>query len=124
MILGIGVDLCAISRMQGHVGEGRFLQRYCTGQEAEYILGRGPNAAQSLASCFAAKEAFAKALGSGVDGFSLSEVEVVHDEVGAPSYVLHGRALEAAHRLGVKRMWLSLSHEGDMAAAFAVLEGD
>ena len=123
MILGIGVDLCAISRMQGHVGEGRFLERYCTGQEAEYILGRGPNAAQSLASCFAAKEAFAKALGSGVDGFSLSEVEVVHDAAGAPSYRLHGKALAAADHKGVRNAWLSLSHEGDMAVAVAVLEG-
>lgn len=115
-VLGIGVDLCAISRMEGRVGDQRFLSRCLTPAEQQYVRGRGLMASASLAAIWAAKEAAGKALGVGI-AFPLTDVEIVHAEGGAPGYALHGQAL-ALSRGG--RMLLSLSHEGDMAAAFCL----
>ncbi len=124
MIIGLGLDLCGIDRMRQHVENGRFLERFFTTDERAYILSRGKTAADSLAACFAAKEAMAKALGCGLSGVSLNEIEVLHDDAGAPYYRLLGRALDVANGKGVRHAHLSISHEGDIAAAVALLEGE
>ena len=123
MIIGIGVDLCQVSRMEELLKDDRFLQRYFSPEEQQHIRARAAGAAASAAACFAAKEAFVKALGSGFSGIAPSDVCVVHDEAGAPGYLLRGEALLRAQKRGVVHMHLSLSHERDMAVAFAVLEG-
>ena len=123
MIIGIGTDLCQISRMERLLKDDRFLQRYFTTEEQQHIRGRAAGAAASAAACFAAKEAFVKALGSGFSGIAPKEVSVVHDAAGAPGYLLRGEALARAQARGVVRTDLSLSHERDLAVAFAVLEG-
>lgn len=124
MIIGLGLDLCGITRMRPHVEDGRFMERFFTVDERAYILSRGKAAADSLAACFAAKEAMAKALGCGINGLSLDEIEVLHYENGAPYYRLSGRAMALAQQKGVSRMHLSITHEGEMAAAVALLEGN
>lgn len=124
MIIGLGLDLCGIARMRPHIEDGRFLTRFFTGDERAYILSRGKASAASLAACFAAKEAMAKALGCGIDGISLDEIEVLHRDNGAPYYQLTGRALALAQQKGVRHTHLSISHEGDIASAVAVLEGE
>ncbi len=115
-VLGIGLDLCAISRMERLLGDQRFLTRCFTAAEQAYLQGRGLMASASMAAMWAAKEAAGKALGTGI-AFPMTDVEVLHDESGAPTYALHGEAL-ARSRGG--RLLLSISHEGDMAAAVCI----
>ena len=118
MILGVGIDLCEVGRMEKLVEDGRFMKRYFTEAENEYVLGRGRKAAETMAGIFAAKEAFAKAMGTGIT-FELKEAEVVHDERGCPGYRLSGRAAEVA---AGSRFGLSSSHDGGVAGAVCIRE--
>lgn len=123
MILGIGLDLCDIPRIEALLENPRFLERYFDERERAYILGRGAGKAASAAACFAAKEAFSKALGTGFDGMTPRDVVVLHADSGAPRYELLGLAAERARALGVGTAHLSLSHDGGIAAAVCILEG-
>jgi len=118
MRTGIGFDLCEVARMEKLQGDDRFLARYFSGEEIAYIRGKNRNAAQTLAGIYAAKEAFAKALGTGIT-FDLKEVSVVHGETGQPAYRLSGKAAELA---GGDRFLLSISHDGGMAGAVCIRE--
>jgi len=126
MIVGIGIDLVEIARLEGVLarrGE-RFRSRVFTDGEISYCE-RGARAAKfaSYAARFAAKEAVMKALGTGwSDGVGWKDVEVVCGLSGAPSIQLHGRALERMREIGASRVHVSLSHSGDLAVAQAVLE--
>jgi holo-[acyl-carrier protein] synthase len=124
MIVGTGIDLTEIERIrsaQMRYGE-RFLARIYTPTEQAYCL-RKRNAAESLAARFAAKEAAAKALGTGIShGVSWLEIEVVREPSGRPTLAFHGRALEFARRLRVERASLSLTHTESLAMASVVLE--
>lgn len=122
--LHTGVDLIEIARVKEAVARhgDRFLSRVFTPQELAYC-GERP---ESLAARFAAKEAIAKALGSGVwrDGINWTDLEVSRDlESGAPGVLLHGPAQERADRLGLRRWSLSLSHDRERAIAFVVATG-
>ena len=119
MCKGIGLDLCEIGRMEKLLQDGRFLERYFTPGEIAYIRSRGKSAAATLAGLFAAREALGKALGGGLD-FEMKEAEVCHTEAGAPYFRLSGRLKE---RVGDSRLFLSVSHDGGMAAAVCLLEG-
>ncbi len=123
MIRGLGLDLCAIARMERLLQSDAFLKRYFAMEEAQYIRGQGAMAAASLAGCFAAKEAFVKALGEGFREIPLSDIVVSHTEKGAPFYAVRGLAKEALGQRDVKASHLSISHEGELAAAVCVLEG-
>ncbi|MDI9521402.1 MAG: holo-ACP synthase [Bacillota bacterium] len=123
MIIGVGTDLCRISRMDDLLNDGAFLKRYYDEEEQAYILSRGKMAAASMASHFAAKEAFSKAVGTGFYGIKPRDIGIRHRENGAPYYVLNDTAKMIAEQAGVKHAHLSLSHEGGLAVAFAVLEG-
>jgi holo-[acyl-carrier protein] synthase len=124
MIVGSGIDLAEIGRIQkswDRYGE-RFLARVYTPAERAYCL-RKRNAAESLAARFAAKEAGAKALGTGIShGVNWLEIEVVREPSGRPTLKFHGRAAEFAARLGAVRAALSITHTTDLAMASVVLE--
>ena len=120
MCKGFGMDLCEIARMEKQLRDDRFLARFFTPGEIEYVRSRGAGAAATLAGLFAAREALGKALGGGID-FELKEAEVCHTESGAPYFRLSGRLKE---RVGKGRLFLSISHDGGMAAAVCLLEGD
>ena len=124
MIVGTGIDLVEIERIEKTVdryGE-RFLDRVYTSAEQAYCM-RKRRSAESLAARFAAKEAGAKALGTGISfGVSWLEIEVVRESRGRPALLFHGRAAEIAGRLGVMRAALSITHTGDVAMASVVLE--
>jgi holo-[acyl-carrier protein] synthase len=124
MILGVGTDLCEIARMERLQRDDAFLARYFDAREREYIHSRGAFSAASMAACFAAKEAFAKALGAGFYGVPPKEIAVLHGDNGAPYLELTGQALRAAGGAGVTRSHVSLTHEGGYALAFVVLEGE
>ncbi len=123
MIIGVGTDLCQISRMSDLLNDLAFLKRYYDEEEQAYILSRGLMAAASMASHFAAKEAFSKAIGTGFYGIKPQDVGVRHRENGAPYFVLRDSAKDAAGKAGLKTAHLSVSHEGGLAVAFVVLEG-
>ena len=123
-IIGIGTDLCAVSRMERAIQKQHFYERGFFDGERAYLDAKENARAQSAAAMFAAKEAVAKALGTGfIRGVMPSTIEVTHDAAGRPGVRLHGDALARLEALGGKAVHLSLSHEGDMALAFAVVEG-
>jgi len=124
MIVGSGIDLVEIHRIHQSVERygTRFLNRVYTAAEQQYCL-RKRNAAESLAARFAAKEAGAKALGTGMSrGVTWLEIEVVREPGGRPVLRFHGRAAEMAQRLKAQRAALSITHTRDMAMASVVLE--
>lgn len=123
MILGIGADLCQVSRMQALLKDSAFLMRYFDPEEQTYITGRGAFAAESMAGHFAAKEAFAKALGRGFDGLRPEDIGIRHHANGAPYYAPSSSAMDALKQAGVSACHLSISHDGGQALAFAVMEG-
>ncbi len=124
MILGLGLDLVSIPRFQRFLerwGE-RGLRRVFTPAELDYCASL-PVPAASFAARFAAKEAFLKALGTGLSGHRWTDVEVVRADSGQPSLRLHGGATAAARRRGVIACHLSLTHTVELAGAVVVLEG-
>jgi len=125
MIYGIGTDIVEVSRIERECRRlgADFLRRVFTPEEIGYCEGKRRRF-ESYAARFAAKEAFLKALGTGGrDGISWLEMEVVVDGRGRPELVLRGRARELLDEHGVTRVFVSLSHSGELAAAVAVLEG-
>lgn len=120
MICGIGVDICQVSRLESFPLEGRFARRFFSREELAYLESKGSARAQSMAGLYAAKEAFSKVLGSGVRGFELKEVEVIHTPEGRPCYRISGKALEAMKQRGIEEVLLSISHDAGVAAAFAL----
>jgi holo-[acyl-carrier protein] synthase len=124
MIVGTGIDLAEIERIQHSLDRfgARFLDRVYTAAEQAYCL-RKRKSAESLAARFAAKEAGAKALGTGMSyGVTWLEIEVVREMTGRPTIRFHGRAAEMAERLGARRASLSITHTGNLALASVVLE--
>lgn len=124
MIVGSGIDLVEIGRIQQSVeryGQ-RFLDRVYTAAEQAYCL-RKRKSAESLAARFAAKEAGAKALGTGISqGVNWLEIEVIRELGGRPSLRFHGRAAEIAKRMEVAHTALSITHTADLSMASVVLE--
>jgi holo-[acyl-carrier protein] synthase len=101
----------------------RFLKRIFTPAEIERCQKRA-RPAQCLALRFAAKEAFAKALGLGMrKGLRWRDIEVVHDNFGKPDLLLHNQAQRLLEDVEASRTWLSLSDERESALAVVVLEG-
>lgn len=125
MILGTGTDLMEIARVGDSIARfgDRFLQRVFTPAEVEYCNRKGRNAPESFAARFCAKEAAAKALGTGIaQGVGWREIEVRRSPGQRPELYFTGRAAEWAAKLGVHRSHLSLSHSRDLAIATVLLE--
>jgi len=124
MIVGSGIDLTEIARIQRSLDRygQRFLDRVYTPAEQAYCL-RKRKAAESFAARFAAKEAGAKALGTGIThGVNWLEIEVAREPGGRPTLKFYGRAAEFAARLGASRAALSITHTSELAMASVVLE--
>ena len=125
MIIGSGIDLVEIRRIQQsfeRYGQ-RFLDRVYTAAEQAYCMRKRKKAAESLAARFAAKEAGAKALGTGISrGVNWLEIEVGREPGGRPTLRFHGRAAEIAEQMGVARMALSITHTAELAMASVLLE--
>lgn len=124
MILGIGIDVVHVYRMRRWEKVSGLFQRFFNEQELAAALAKGEGGILSLAARFAAKEAFGKALGTGLHGLALREISVLNDPHGKPHIHLYGKALAAVERFGGKRVFVSLSHERDNALAVVVIEGD
>ena len=127
MIAGIGLDLCEIERMKKAIERVHFVDRVFTAAEAERIRAASDiRRGEIAAGLFAAKEAVSKALGTGLAGIGLADIEITPDAAGCPRCALSGRALDRARALcgGRFTVWVSITHEGGMAAATAILEGE
>lgn len=120
MIGGIGTDLVENRRIESWLGQPRLLGKYFTDRELADVEQSGHPAA-SLAARFAAKEAFGKALGTGLRGLSLRDIETRRGPDGQPSLHLAGTARQALEARGA-RVHLTLSHEREYSLAFVVLE--
>lgn len=119
MILGIGNDIIKVARIQSSIEryQERFLNRVFTPSEQEYCLGRKESALH-FAGRFAAKEAAAKALGTGFsDGITWLDIEVSNDEKGKPHLILSPKLLSQFEN---PRLSISISHCDEYATAFAV----
>ena len=122
MIAGIGLDMVQVERMKKWRSNRGLLERYFSPDEISAVLSRGNGAASSLAARFAAKEAFGKALGTGLEGIILRDISVKNRHNGQPELVVSGTALAAMERKGASIIHLSLSHEQNNAIAMVVLE--
>lgn len=125
VIIGTGIDIAEIGRFERFVKEDNqpLFRRLFTPAELEYCFARRL-ASQHFALRFAAKEAFLKALGTGLrDGISWLDMEVRNDELGKPFLEVSGRAAEQFAAAGGGRSHLSLSHDAGCAVAMVILEG-
>lgn len=124
MVLGIGVDTITIERIAKSLEKENFLHKIFSVQERElFALHTGKRKAELAAGCFAGKEAFLKAVGTGLGGFSLAEISVLRKKSGQPYYQFTGKAKEYCEENEVKVL-LSLTHEGGVVTAFAILENE
>jgi holo-[acyl-carrier protein] synthase len=122
MIVGIGVDVVHVRRLEHWKTMPGLLSRFFHPDELSTALSRGSGSSLSLAARFAAKEALGKALGTGLAGIVLKDIMVVNRHNGRPEMVLFGTALAALARSGADRIHLSMTHERDNAIAMVVLE--
>ena len=122
MISGIGVDIVHVRRMGRWRQTSGLLERFFHPDEISEVLSRGSGIELSLAARFAAKEAFGKALGTGLAGIVLKDIMVVNRHNGRPEILVQGTARAALEKSGANRVHLSLTHEKDNAVAMVVLE--
>jgi holo-[acyl-carrier protein] synthase len=123
MNLAVGTDIVEIERVARAIRRWpRFCRRIFTGRELACCYAKS-NAVSSLAARFAAKEAVAKALGTGFRGFSWCEVEILDNQQGQPEVVLSGRAYRLAREQGFSQWTVSLSHSRSHAVAVVVVLG-
>jgi holo-[acyl-carrier protein] synthase len=125
MIVGIGVDIIDISRIENSLSthRERFRNRVFTDGEIAYCE-QYSQPGERYAARFAAKEAARKAIGAAtpVQALSWRDVEIISSIEGAPQLRFHGRAAELIEMIGVTRSHLSLSHADRQAIAFVILE--
>ncbi len=130
MIYGIGVDLvkvCRINHFFEQKKEEKFARKILNDREyAFFVSVLEKNKLKSvlfLAKAFAAKEAVAKALGTGFrQGVFFKDIEIIKNSVNKPSIVLYGNALQLSEKKQIKMIHISLSDEQDCVIAFVIME--
>ena len=122
MILGTGVDTVSLSRFESKLTETpRLKDRLFL--DIETVNDGAEASIQTLAGRFAAKEAVIKALG-GEPGIEWHGIEVGKESSGKPVIWLHGETAKLALQAGVRKLHVSISHDGDVAIAFVIAEGE
>jgi holo-[acyl-carrier protein] synthase len=122
MIVGFGIDAVFIPRLEKWAGNPKLLERFFHPDEIQACRERGKGMLHSLAVRFAAKEAFGKALGTGLAGFGLKDIAVTGRTGKAPVLELFGNAFAMMRERGAVKAHVSLTHEGDTAFAAVILE--
>lgn len=118
MKFSTGIDLLEIKRMEQSLRHPRFYTRVFS--DAERTMFEQKKAKpQTIAANFCAKEAFSKALGTGIRGFALTDISVLRDSLGAPYFEFDGRAKEIVKQRNLT-FSVSLTHTEEYAAAFVV----
>lgn len=124
MILGMGIDMVEICRIRKWMSAPGLIERYFSASEILWCTRRGKDAALSLAARFAAKEALGKALGTGLKGLKLKDIQVDNDENGKPVILITGTAYELVRGMGGRTVHISLTHEREHAVALVIIEGE
>lgn len=124
-VVGVGIDALEITRMRSALERTPSLaaRLFTEAERATCTSECGDLKVGGLAARFAAKEAVAKALGTGFRGFGFRDIEVRSDPLGKPEVVLHQGAAARAERIGVERVHVSLTTSTELALAQAVAEG-
>lgn len=117
MVKGVGTDIVEIERIKN--ARKSFFKSVYTDREMSKLHGNRYN---SLAGMFAAKEAVAKALGTGFMGFVPRDIEIVQDEMGKPFCFLNNGAQKRLDEIGATKVFISISHSKENAVALAVIE--
>ena len=123
MIIGIGTDIIEIERVKRAISNKHFIERVYTIKEQNYCESRGRQAAASYAARFAGKEAFFKAIGTGIN-CSLTDIEIINDNLGCPHVFLKGRAAELFSKINANNIHISLSHSKCYATATCIIENN
>ena len=118
-IIGIGVDIVDISRIEKAAASKRFLSRCFSENELKEFENKSIT---FLAGRFAGKEAVSKTFGTGIRGFGMNEIEILDEESGRPVVYLYKNAKKTAESLGINSIHISISHDNGAAVAFAVAE--
>ena len=122
MIYGIGTDIVKVDRIKKWLLDGKMVQRFFNPAEMNSCASLQVSA-EHYAARFAAKEAFGKAVGTGLAGFSLQDVFVKNDESGKPELVLQNKSAELLKKkCGNAKIHISLSHEKEYALAYLIIE--
>ncbi|NLN40848.1 MAG: holo-ACP synthase [Clostridiales bacterium] len=120
MVLGIGIDIIEIHRVEKVMQKPKFVDRIYTSGEQKYLQTRNNNPS-TAAGYFAAKEATAKALGTGFGKVKWTEIEVIREKNGRPGIKLHGNAKIAMENMGGSKILVSISHSRDNAIAQVII---
>lgn len=122
MILGLGIDIVDSSRITGWDKNPGLIARFFAEDEISEAKKRGKGYLFSLAARFAAKEAFGKALGTGLKDIRLKDIKVLNDSSGKPEMKIENTALKAFKITGANKIHLSLTHEKSNAVAVVIIE--
>lgn len=127
MIYGIGTDIAEIARVEKVYAKhgSHFIENLLTPEEIKILEARNGKG-EFIAGRWAAKEAFAKALGTGIGkDCSFADIEILPDENCRPVIAnLYGQAAITVKNRGISRIHVSISHEKEYAVAFVVMEAD
>lgn len=123
MELFVGTDIVEVDRIKKALdANSKFLERLFTRKEIEYLTSKKMKLPH-IAGFFSAKESVSKVLGTGISGFSWKDIEIRHDEKGAPAVILKGKAKDIADEKEIKDIKLSISHTKNYAISFAIAIG-
>ncbi|MFP4363439.1 MAG: holo-ACP synthase [Spirochaetia bacterium] len=123
MIIGLGIDIVHVNRLRHWLTNPGLLERFFNEREIADAKSRRSAAVLSLAARFATKEAFGKALGTGLHGIRLKDIFVENNHNGKPHIKMYDTALQAFQRTGGKSIHVSLTHERENAVSVVVIEG-
>lgn len=116
-ILGIGIDIIEIDRIEKVLERTpRFLERNFTEKEIEYFKANNLRS-ESIAGNFATKEAISKAIGTGIRGFNLKDIEILRDDLGKPIVNTYNNLNDICIKYSVKEIKVSISHSENYAVA-------
>jgi len=123
MILGVGIDIVEIQKIEESIQSDAFLRKVFTSDEL-MVVERYVKRAEHLAGKFAAKEAFMKAIGAGIrQDVWFTQIEVLNEDSGKPYLDVSGEAEVRLNECGAKHVHVSVSHSAGVAVAVVILEG-
>ncbi len=121
MIIGIGNDIVEIKRVEQSLLKNQRFKDFCFSQKEQQAFLQRKDAASKFASCFAAKEAFGKALGTGVKGFNFTDISVLRDQNGKPYFEFCENAKNIVETLEAN-VFIALSNTDELTVATVVIE--
>ncbi|WP_058486264.1 holo-ACP synthase [Defluviitalea phaphyphila] len=124
MIIGIGTDIIEIKRIEEAIKKNSRFIKKCFTEKERILFKEKKNKIQTIAATFAAKEAVAKALGTGFRNFEFYDIEILRDKKGKPLVFLYRNAKEILKKFKRPQVLVSISHCKDYAIAYAVIEGE